>query len=101
MWENHDRQTFSSLRREMPLSLWVKSLKAFAGCGILKNSAITKADGFVREHLRNRGKEMEQKGTPESSPHISSCPSYVQITVDNSHPGGKAGVKMIEGCVAH
>lgn len=74
MWENHGRQTFSSLRREMPLSLWVKSLKAFAGCGILKNSAITKADGFVREHLRNRGKEMEQKGTELQNQVLTSLP---------------------------
>lgn len=84
----------------MPLNLWVKSPKALAGCGILENPAITKADSFVRERLtkaRNKGKEMEQKETPEPSPHIPSCPSSVQITVGNSHTGGKAGMKIIEG----
>lgn len=101
MWENHERQTSSSLRREMPPNLWVKSLKGLAGCGILINPDITKADGFVKEHLRNRGQEMEQKETPEPSLHIVSCLSSVQITVGNSHTGGKAGVKMNEACVAH
>lgn len=77
----------------------MKSPKALAGWGILENPPITKADGFVREDLRNRGKGMEPKETPEPSPHIPSCPSGVQITVGNSHTGGKAGVKMTEGRV--
>lgn len=81
----------------MPLNLWVKSPEALAGCGLLENPTIAKADGFVREHLINKGKEMEQKETPEPSLHIPSCPSNVQITVGNSHKGGKAGVKIIEG----
>lgn len=81
----------------MALNFWVKSPTALAGCGILETPAIAKADGFVRERLRYRGKEMEQKETPEPSPDIPSFPSSVQITVGKSHAGGKAGVRMIEG----
>lgn len=96
------KDRFSAASEEKcPLISGVKSPKALAMCGILENPVITKADGFVREHLRTRDKEMEQKETPEPSPHIPSCPSSMQITVGSSHTGGKAREKIVEGCVTH
>lgn len=63
----------------MPLNLWVKSPEALAGCGLLENPTITKADGFVREHLRNKGKEMEQRKLQKqvltSHPALAACRS--------------------------
>lgn len=88
----------------MPAEVWVKSPQALAGCGVQETLVITKADGSVRAHLRCRGKEMEQKETPEltwvltSHPALEVCRSQWTI----ARPGGKAGgVKMIEGQVPH
>jgi len=84
----------------MPIELWVKAPQALAGCGVPETLVITQADGSVRAHLRHRGKEMEQKETPEPAWVLTShrALEVCRPQWTTARAGGKAGgVKTIEG----